>query len=68
MLDQDVNRSAMKAFGLYSNIWDREDEYSPLSASFTQLYFHSIPRTIMGGSNEIQRGIIATRGLGLPRT
>ena len=66
-LVQEVNRSAMKAFGLHGNIWDREDEHSPLGASFTQLYFHTIPRTIMGGSNEIQRGVIATRGLGLPR-
>ena len=66
-LDQAVPRTAMKVFGLYSNIWDREDKYAPLAASFTQLYVHTIPRSIMGGSNEIQRGLIATRGLGLPR-
>jgi hypothetical protein len=57
----------MKAFGPYANIWDREDVYAPLAASFTQLYVHTIPRSIMGGSSEIQRGVIATRGLGLPR-
>ena len=66
-LEQTVARSAMKVFGLYSNVWDRTDEHAPLASSFTQLYVHSIPRTIMGGSNEIQRNVIATRGLGLPR-
>jgi alkylation response protein AidB-like acyl-CoA dehydrogenase len=67
-LAQELNRSAMRAFGLYANLWDRENAHSPLAAAFTQLYVHTIPRTIMGGSNEIQRGVIATRGLGLPRS
>ena len=66
-LEQTVARSAMKVFGLYSNVWDRTDEHASLASSFTQLYVHSIPRMIMGGSDEIQRNVIATRGLGLPR-
>ncbi len=66
-LDQSLPRTVMKVFGQYSNLWDREDPRAPLGASFTQLYVHTIPRSIMGGSNEIQRGLIATRGLGLPR-
>ena len=66
-LSQRTARTGMKVFGLYANVWDPEDEYSPLRARFTQSYVHSVVFTIFGGSNEIQRNIIATRGLGLPR-
>jgi alkylation response protein AidB-like acyl-CoA dehydrogenase len=60
-------RLGTKVFGLYSNLWDSADPRSPLRAEFTQTYVRSIPSTIGGGSSEIQRNIIATRGLGLPR-
>ena len=66
-LDQRTANTGMKAFGLYANIWDRAHERTPLDARFTQLYVHSVVFTIFGGSNEIQRNIIATRGLSLPR-
>ena len=56
-----------KVFGLYANLWDQEDPRSPMEASFTQGYVAGIPATIAGGSSEIQRNVIATRGLGLPR-
>ena len=64
---QRVDRSVTRLFGLYSNIWDPEDPRAPLQGRFTQNYVHDIPATIAGGSSEIQRNIIATRGLGLPR-
>jgi hypothetical protein len=57
----------MKVYGLYSNVWDAEDPYSPQGSLFTVEYVQSVVLTIFGGSNEIQRNIIATRGLGLPR-
>ncbi|MXZ46409.1 MAG: hypothetical protein F4Z08_05360 [Chloroflexi bacterium] len=66
-LNQRTANTGMKVFGLYSNIWDRAHERTPLDARFTQLYVHSVVYTIFGGSNEIQRNIIATRGLSLPR-
>lgn len=39
-----------------------------LSASVQQGYLGAVSRTIAGGTSEIQRNIIATRGLGLPRS
>jgi alkylation response protein AidB-like acyl-CoA dehydrogenase len=66
-LGQRIARTGIKMFGLYSNLWDPEAELTPYGARFIQNYFHLIPSTIAGGSSEIQRNIIATRGLGLPR-
>lgn len=66
-LTQRIARTGTKVFGLYSNLWDGEDGRAPLRARHTHSYVNSIPSTIAGGSSEIQRGIIATRGLGLPR-
>ena len=66
-LNQRIARTGIKMFGLFSNMWDPDSEHTPNGARFTQDYFHLIPSTIAGGSSEIQRNIIATRGLGLPR-
>ncbi len=64
---QRLQRLGTRAFGLYSNLWDENDDHAPLRATFTHGYIWSIPMTIAGGTSEIQRNIIATRGLGLPR-
>ncbi len=66
-LSQRIQRSGMRLFGLYANLWDPEGKYAANRCRFTQNYFHTIPSTIAGGTSEIQRNIIATRGLGLPR-
>ena len=62
-----VSRTCIKVYGLYSNVWDPDSEHSPQKSVFTQSNVHAVIGTIGGGSSEIQRNIIATRGLGLPR-
>jgi alkylation response protein AidB-like acyl-CoA dehydrogenase len=44
------------------------DVDAPLAGLVEHAYRHSTVTTIYGGSSEVQRGIIAERGLGLPRT
>ena len=64
---QRMDRTGTKVFGLYAGLWDPGDPLSPMEAAFTHEYVRSIPATIGAGSSEIQRNVIATRGLGLPR-
>ena len=44
-----------------------EQENAPLGGMMSEQYMLAVPSTIYSGSNEIQRNVIATRGLGLPR-
>ncbi|MCK9486690.1 MAG: acyl-CoA dehydrogenase family protein [Dehalococcoidia bacterium] len=66
-LVQRLANTGVKAFGLYSNIWDEDSDRAALRGSFTRAYVSSVSSTIAAGTSEIQRNIIATRGLGLPR-
>ena len=65
--DEQLARTGTKIFGLYSNVWTEDSPHAPVKAKFTHSYVTSVSSTIAAGTSEIQRNIIATRGLGLPR-
>lgn len=56
----------MHIMGHYGEL-DRDSKWAPLNARIMRMYLSSISIGVGGGSNEIQRNIIAMRGLGLPR-
>ena len=65
-LNQRIALTALRLYGLYGNLMDPA---RPEAAEGTVArdYLASVSSTIAGGTSEIQRNIIATRGLGLPR-
>jgi alkylation response protein AidB-like acyl-CoA dehydrogenase len=68
-LSQRVARTAMKTTGLYGLTWDRDSDYAPMPGSSpARAYVNSVGQTIAGGTSEIQRNIIAQRGLQMPRS
>ncbi len=56
----------MRILGHYGEL-DRDSKWVPLNARIMRMYLCSVSIGVGGGSNEIQRSIIAMRGLGLPR-
>ena len=63
-LEQRIAVTAMKTVGLYGQLIGGE---ATLSNSMARMYLYAIAVTIGGGTSEIQRNIIAMRGLGMPR-
>ena len=63
---QRLARAGLQILGLYGQL-QPESPYARLRGRFERSYLSSVGATIAAGTSEIQRGIIATRGLGLPR-
>jgi alkylation response protein AidB-like acyl-CoA dehydrogenase len=62
---QRLARTGASAFGPFSQLWQRKD--APFHATYAHLRADAVAATFLGGTTEIQRNVIATRGLGLPR-
>jgi alkylation response protein AidB-like acyl-CoA dehydrogenase len=56
-LSQKIANLSMHLYGMHGNVRNRA----------SMGYMQAVSSTIAGGTSEVQRGIMATRGLGLPR-
>jgi alkylation response protein AidB-like acyl-CoA dehydrogenase len=66
-LSQRVANTGIRILGLYGQLMPDPPKWSRKRARFALSHMEYAGWAIAGGTNEIQRNIIATRGLGLPR-
>ena len=65
-LAQRIARTAVRAAGLFGQV-SEGSAHAPMSGKPEAWYRIAVGSTLAGGTSEIQRGVIAQRGLGMPR-
>ena len=63
---QRVTKACMEVLGMHGFL-NRRDKWAPLQGRIQENWMMSFSGTIAAGTSEIQRNVIASRGLGLPR-
>ncbi len=63
---QRSTEAALEILGLFGTL-GREEKWAPLQGRVQEHWMNSFAGKIAAGTSEVQRNIIATRGLGLPR-
>lgn len=65
-MDVRLANAGIQILGLYGQL-QRDSKWARLMGRFQKSYLYAIAMVVGGGTSEIQRNIIAMRGLGLPR-
>ncbi len=65
-LSQRLALTGIQLLGTYGGL-EPGSKWAPLKGRLERNYLSAVSSTIAAGTSEVQRGIIATRGLGLPR-
>jgi alkylation response protein AidB-like acyl-CoA dehydrogenase len=65
-LAQRITRTGLRLLGQFG-IVEGGSRWAALKGRYAAMYLMSVASTIAGGTSEVQRLIIATRGIGLPR-
>src|SRR5438046_9269548 len=65
-LNQRIANTGVRLMGLYGPL-ARGSRLSPMKGRMSYSYIRNVANTIEGGTSEVQRDIVAQRGLGLTR-
>jgi alkylation response protein AidB-like acyl-CoA dehydrogenase len=66
-LNQRIADTGIRLLGMYGQLERGNPKWAPLNGRSTYQYLRAVANTIEGGTTEIQKNIVAQRGLGLPR-